>query len=265
MRVRVPRRKLDFEHPGASWQHRNSRTILFSEIRDWGLGVHSPGKTQRFREVRQAMPTLFIRRLVLSVLSLHAPHSARRTLRLGAGQERTRTSSAPQAQTAPGFSISVTVPVVSVDVVVTDNNGNYLKDLKKENFRISEDGTVQTITNFAPSEAPITIVLLLEFSKLGYTIFYLQRAQLGRGLSWQISSPMTGWRWRRSTCVPMSTWTSRTIATKSCRDFTRMVLSALQRIESLRCRFPMCWIASRTSRARKPSSCWPPESTPSAG
>src|SRR6478752_4114080 len=78
---------------------------------------------------------------------------------------------APQAQTAPGFSISVTVPVVSVDVVVTDNNGNYLKDLKKENFRITEDGAVQTITNFAPSEAPITIVLLVEFSKLGYQFF----------------------------------------------------------------------------------------------
>jgi VWFA-related protein len=55
--------------------------------------------------------------------------------------------------------------------VVTDNNGNYLKDLKKENFRVTEDGTVQTISNFAPSEAPINIVLLLEFSKLGYEFF----------------------------------------------------------------------------------------------
>jgi VWFA-related protein len=78
---------------------------------------------------------------------------------------------APPAQTGPGFSISVTVPVVSLDVVVTDNNGNYLKDLKKENFRVTEDGTVQTISSFAPSEAPITIVLLLEFSKLGYQFF----------------------------------------------------------------------------------------------
>ncbi|MGD0906035.1 MAG: VWA domain-containing protein [Candidatus Acidiferrales bacterium] len=82
-----------------------------------------------------------------------------------------QSSQEPQTQTAPGFSIAVTVPVVSVDVVVTDNNGNYLTGLKKENFRLSEDGTVQTITNFAPSEAPITIVLLLEFSKLGYQIF----------------------------------------------------------------------------------------------
>jgi VWFA-related protein len=74
-------------------------------------------------------------------------------------------------QTPGGFSISVTVPVVNLDVVVTDNDGNYLTGLKKENFRVSEDGTVQTISNFAPSEAPITIVVLLEFSKLGYQVF----------------------------------------------------------------------------------------------
>src|SRR6202165_3238784 len=79
---------------------------------------------------------------------------------------------APQpSQTPGGFSISVTVPVVPVDVVVTDNNGNFLSGMKKENFRITEDGAAQTITNFAPSDAPITIVLLLEFSRLGYQFF----------------------------------------------------------------------------------------------
>ena len=79
---------------------------------------------------------------------------------------------APQpSQTPGGFAISVTVPVVPVDVVVTDNNGNFLTGLKKENFRLTEDGAAQTITNFAPSDAPITIVLLLEFSKLGYEFF----------------------------------------------------------------------------------------------
>src|ERR1700687_5273811 len=115
------------------------------------------------------MQMLLFRRLVLSVLlfTLFVPPGE-----LSAwAQGKDKNKQAPPAQTAPGFSISVTVPVVSVDVVVTDNNGNYLKDLKKENFRISEDGNVQTITNFAPSEAPITIVLLLEFSKLGYQFF----------------------------------------------------------------------------------------------
>ena len=103
--------------------------------------------------------------LLLSILLLPASG-------LAATPQKQEKESPAQPQQAPGgFSISVTVPVVSVDVVVTDNNGNYLTGLKKENFRITEDGTVQTISNFAPSDAPITIVLLLEFSKLGYQVF----------------------------------------------------------------------------------------------
>ncbi len=35
----------------------------------------------------------------------------------------------------------------------------------------AEDGAAQAITNFAHTDAPITIVLLLEFSKLGYEVF----------------------------------------------------------------------------------------------
>jgi VWFA-related protein len=69
-------------------------------------------------------------------------------------------------QTAAG-AISVTVPVVTLDVVVTDNAGNYLTGLKKENFRITEDGVRQTITTFATTDAPIIAVLLLEYSQLG--------------------------------------------------------------------------------------------------
>ena len=71
----------------------------------------------------------------------------------------------------PGFAISTTVPLVNVDVVVTDNDGNYLNSLKKENFRIIEDGAPQTITNFGTTDAPITVVLLVEFSQLGYGWF----------------------------------------------------------------------------------------------
>jgi VWFA-related protein len=71
----------------------------------------------------------------------------------------------------PNFSISVTVPVVNVDVVVTDDEGNYLPGLKKENFRILEDGAPQAITNFSTGDAPITVVLLLEYSRLAYGYF----------------------------------------------------------------------------------------------
>jgi VWFA-related protein len=86
---------------------------------------------------------------------------------------------APQAQQGqdqqqsgqPGFAISATVGLVNVDVVVTDNDGNYLNGLKKENFRVTEDGAPQVVTNFGTTDAPITVVLLVEFSQLGYGWF----------------------------------------------------------------------------------------------
>src|SRR5271166_6135951 len=116
------------------------------------------------------MPVLLFRRFVMSalMLALLVPPGE---LSAWAQDKGKQPPPPPQTQNGPGFSISVTVPVVSLDVVVTDNNGNYLKDLKKENFRVSEDGALQTINSFGPSEAPITIVLLLEFSKLGYQFF----------------------------------------------------------------------------------------------
>ena len=117
------------------------------------------------------MQTPLIRRLVLSVLLFTLLVPPGELSAWAQDKDKDKDKQAPQSQTAPGFSIAVTVPVVNVDVVVTDNDGNYLKDLKKENFRITEDGAVQTITNFGASEAPITIVLLLEFSQLGYEVF----------------------------------------------------------------------------------------------
>ena len=119
------------------------------------------------------MRTNLLRRLILGVLVFTLlPAGELAALAQAQNQNQDQHAPAPPPQqTSPGFSISVTVPVVSIDAVVTDNNGNYLTGLKKENFRISEDGTVQTITNFAPTEAPITIVLLLEFSRLGYQVF----------------------------------------------------------------------------------------------
>ncbi|HYL85002.1 MAG TPA: VWA domain-containing protein [Candidatus Angelobacter sp.] len=70
------------------------------------------------------------------------------------------------AQQAPqsGVSISVDVPIVTLDVVATTQHGDILTGLKKENFKVTDEGVPQAITNFAPTDAPITMVLLLEFS-----------------------------------------------------------------------------------------------------
>jgi VWFA-related protein len=66
------------------------------------------------------------------------------------------------------LSISVEVPIVTMDVVATTQHGDIISGLKRENFRLTEDGVPQTVTNFGPTEAPITMVIVMEFSARYY-------------------------------------------------------------------------------------------------
>jgi len=60
------------------------------------------------------------------------------------------------------------VPIVDLDVLVTTKDGQTIPGLKKENFKIYEDGGQQQIATFSQSEAPITAVLLVEFASTNY-------------------------------------------------------------------------------------------------
>ncbi|MFZ0479634.1 MAG: VWA domain-containing protein [Terriglobales bacterium] len=64
----------------------------------------------------------------------------------------------------PNYSLSVDVPLVSLDVLVTTKDGQTIPGLKQENFKIQEDGAPQTISTFNQTQAPITAVLLIEFA-----------------------------------------------------------------------------------------------------
>jgi VWFA-related protein len=68
----------------------------------------------------------------------------------------------------PDYSIKVDVPVVNVDVLVTTKDGQFIPGLKKDNFRVMEDGVQQSVTNFEISQAPITAALLVEFASTNY-------------------------------------------------------------------------------------------------
>src|SRR5690349_4427423 len=68
----------------------------------------------------------------------------------------------------PDFSIHVDVPLVTVPVMVTTKDGQFIPNLKKENFRVFEDGKQQTLSDFKIEEAPITAVLLVEFASTNY-------------------------------------------------------------------------------------------------
>lgn len=82
----------------------------------------------------------------------------------GAAQQRDieEERSDPQGQAA----LRVEVDQIRVDVTVQDNNGNLITGLQKEHFEIYEENVKQEITFFEPIEAPMTAVLIVEYSNV---------------------------------------------------------------------------------------------------
>jgi VWFA-related protein len=62
--------------------------------------------------------------------------------------------------------VTVTTQIVNVDAVVYHKkSGQIVTGLKKANFAVFSDGNPQVITNFSTPDAPITVVMVLEYSK----------------------------------------------------------------------------------------------------
>jgi len=62
--------------------------------------------------------------------------------------------------------LKIKTNLVNVDAVVYNKKtGQIVTGLKKENFAVFENGVKQEITNFATPEAPITVTLVVEYSK----------------------------------------------------------------------------------------------------
>ncbi len=76
------------------------------------------------------------------------------------------TPKAPEGM--PNYSLTVDVPLVSVNAIVLTKDGQFVPGIPKGNFRVLEDGVPQQIVNFGQTKAPITAVLLVEFSNTYY-------------------------------------------------------------------------------------------------
>jgi VWFA-related protein len=76
---------------------------------------------------------------------------------------QSQTSSSGE-EVAEGDVVRVETQLVSVPAVVTDRNGHPVAGLRAENFVVLEDGKPQRVTNFATTEAPFEIALLLDTS-----------------------------------------------------------------------------------------------------
>jgi Ca-activated chloride channel homolog len=72
-------------------------------------------------------------------------------------------------------SIHVEVNRVNVGVIVTDNKGNFVEGLQRENFQILDGAAVQPVTDFAPVDTPAEVLLLIE---AGPAVYLLQDSHL---------------------------------------------------------------------------------------
>lgn len=62
--------------------------------------------------------------------------------------------------------LSISTQIVNIDAVVYHKkSGQIVANLKKPNFAIYADGVKQDITNFSTPEAPITVAMVVEYSK----------------------------------------------------------------------------------------------------
>src|SRR2546425_7503961 len=82
-------------------------------------------------------------------------------LSIGLTEQKEKTR--PQEPESP-YTLEVDVNLVNINVVVTNAAGNYMLDLKKDNFQIYEDKVEQKITHFSPVDAPFSVGLLLDTS-----------------------------------------------------------------------------------------------------
>lgn len=81
----------------------------------------------------------------------------------------------PEGETIEGDVISTNTALVTVPVTVLDRNGRYVPQLRREHFRIMENGVEQKIAYFATTDSPFTVVLLIDTS--GSTHFRLDDIQ----------------------------------------------------------------------------------------
>ncbi len=63
-----------------------------------------------------------------------------------------------------GFTIGVNVDLVVMHTSVYDKNGRFVSGLKKDGFKVFEDGVEQTITSFSQEDVPVSLGILLDLS-----------------------------------------------------------------------------------------------------
>jgi VWFA-related protein len=135
--------------------------------------VVAPAAQTRPRRVGQSTP---------STPAANAPTPARRAPQMerpAPQAERQPTAQAPHGEVAEEVDedevVRVNAALVTVPVSVLDRDGRFIGGLRKEDFRVFEDGVEHQVAYFAPVEQPFTVALVIDTS--GSTRFKLEDIQ----------------------------------------------------------------------------------------
>jgi Ca-activated chloride channel family protein len=100
---------------------------------------------------RRALLPLLLPSCLLVTLAPHAP------------AQRARAKPSPEPRQEEEVE-SVSTTLVAVPVRVSDRAGRFITDLRREQFRVFEDGVEQEISFFEPADHPFTVALMLDVS-----------------------------------------------------------------------------------------------------
>ena len=92
------------------------------------------------------------------------PPSLRSTGASQSNQEQSQTATKDSGEVDESSIVRTSTSLISVPTTVMDRNGRYIANLRKEDFRIYEDGVEQTVANFSSIEKPFTVALMLDVS-----------------------------------------------------------------------------------------------------
>jgi VWFA-related protein len=115
------------------------------------------------------IPCFFLLLLLILAQDIHAqspspsPGATKPTEKTVPPSQTLSSSARPQESDEEDV-VRVNTTLVTVPVSVMDRNGKYILDLRREDFRLYEDGAEQEIANFDSTEKPFTIALLLDIS-----------------------------------------------------------------------------------------------------
>src|SRR5438874_10553999 len=89
-------------------------------------------------------------------------------LSAGVWPQQSRPNTAVQEQVQEQVLVRVDTDLVTLDVTVTDQQGNYMLDLQAHDFELVEDGTARPIEFFQSmrtlQQSPLALVLALDLS-----------------------------------------------------------------------------------------------------